>query len=540
MRAARAARGGGTTLHADESGQISALAVLAAAIFASLLMLVVNTGFSTGGKIEMQNAADATAISGATWIARGLNLVSLNNVTQTQLLALYLLVPSLQTATQHAQVVLDIELGVCAATGPFAGICLPALEFQKAALNFFEAGVEIVASSTDRGRVFWDLAVSIGEMSRGIVAGFPALAEGAGARIAAQNGAEFGFIVPAAASNFTFQLPARRGALRSDLCEPTRYGSPRRDRRGYTPLYSYPLGEGPLEHYADEIRPALIPFITTGITAFFSAFREANYRELCGGSGVQPTFERPVKTLAECRAAGGGAAQWLVSRLETTLLPERQAGIINIEPDDERLARAVVPSRYETSCSWSAPGTPVGPGVYRTATEYPELIGGEDGGYPVVHYRYVVLEYRFVRGSVTTNASRGAMGGTVPEGSGDPVPYLLGSRAGSDAEVRSELHYLAVVYRSRRQAAAPNYFVSPAGTHRLAYAQARVYNPTAFDLFTQDWRVTLEPASMIEDPAVMNVLGSPGAGPAAGLGAAGSIFSVLGGQASVVRLLNNH
>jgi len=119
----------------------------------------------------------------------------------------------------------------------------------------------------------------------------------------------------------------------------------------------------------------------------------------------------------------------------------------------------------------------------------------------------------------------------------------LGSRAGERADaIRGELRYLAVTYRSRAVSAAPRHFLSPLGTHKLTYAQAHVYNPTAFDTFTQDWRVTLEPASLIEEGIVGDSLrdGSsmsdlPGAG-VEGFDAAGGLFD----QLNVLSPFNNH
>jgi hypothetical protein len=93
----------------------------------------------------------------------------------------------------------------------------------------------------------------------------------------------------------------------------------------------------------------------------------------------------------------------------------------------------------------------------------------------------------------------------------DPYPFLLGGdRSAREETIRQELRYLSLAYRSREISVVPRYFVSPMGTTRLTYAQARVFNPTAFDTFTQDWRVALEPATMIEDGGVLMGLGDSG------------------------------
>src|SRR5690349_23943800 len=43
-----------------------------------------NTGRQIARKIEMQNAADAAAVSSAVWIARGMNVISMDNVGMTE------------------------------------------------------------------------------------------------------------------------------------------------------------------------------------------------------------------------------------------------------------------------------------------------------------------------------------------------------------------------------------------------------------------------------------------------------------------------
>src|SRR5262249_59620068 len=51
----------------------------------------------------------------------------------------------------------------------------------------------------------------------------------------------------------------------------------------------------------------------------------------------------------------------------------------------------------------------------------------------------------------------------------------------------------------------PSPLTATAGGHEqpvnLAYAQARVFNPTAWDLWTQDWHVKLVPAKHLAEPA---------------------------------------
>lgn len=71
-------------LHCDESGQIVPLFIFAALTLVFVVMLVLNTGRQIEQRIEAQNAADAAVITHASWIARSLNIISLNNTAITQ------------------------------------------------------------------------------------------------------------------------------------------------------------------------------------------------------------------------------------------------------------------------------------------------------------------------------------------------------------------------------------------------------------------------------------------------------------------------
>ncbi len=71
-------------LHADESGQIVPLFIFMALTLVFVVVLVLNTGRQAEQRIEVQNAADAAVMTHASWMARSLNIVSLNNTAITQ------------------------------------------------------------------------------------------------------------------------------------------------------------------------------------------------------------------------------------------------------------------------------------------------------------------------------------------------------------------------------------------------------------------------------------------------------------------------
>ena len=75
-------------LHRDQNGAISVLSVFAIFMFTILLVLIVNVGRQIDDKLRMQNAADATAYSGATVIARGMNAIAFSNHLECETFAL--------------------------------------------------------------------------------------------------------------------------------------------------------------------------------------------------------------------------------------------------------------------------------------------------------------------------------------------------------------------------------------------------------------------------------------------------------------------
>jgi hypothetical protein len=78
----RAVRGG-----AGRQGQVLILALFSMTLLAGVMFYVYNVGDQVNRRLEMQGAADAAAISGADWMARNMNVVAMNNVAMTKMIA---------------------------------------------------------------------------------------------------------------------------------------------------------------------------------------------------------------------------------------------------------------------------------------------------------------------------------------------------------------------------------------------------------------------------------------------------------------------
>jgi len=535
-------------VHADEGGQISALAVMAAAAFACLMVLVVNVGTATSEKIELQNAADATALSGAAWIARGMNVVSMNNVTQSQLLAIVLIIPALDKASDAAQVTLEIEAAIACAfsfTGIGAAFCF-AIELELDVMTgVIKPAITAIQGLGGRNGALWSAMQILSTISGAVQKTFTVMAEAEAIRMAMENGATAGFLIPA---KLSLVLPLHAGRLNPDLCDPTRYGShSEMGNREYTPFFHWPVNQGPFEVYSHNgwLQGFMFfPVPTSFFNAWFSVFREAEYFELCGAPGEQRTTTLPAKDLATCRA-GGGTALWVVTNYESILFPTPHPDFAVPPYREPDLAGPASQFRLEKDCSWTPPGAQIGTDKYRLRSRTVIPVGTDSDGNTIYNYSYDVIEYGFVRGMIRKTMDGGA-GGANEGSSDDPAPYLLGTDTEPTPDAaRQLLHYVSVAFRSRDVAVAPDHFLPALGSRRVTYAQARVYNPTAFDMFTQDWRVTLEPALMLEDGTMFGGLAQAGgAGAMASdamsdaLGKAKGFFS--GVFADLLAALNNH
>ena len=538
------------SLHADEEGQISLLGVMAAAAFACLLLLVINTGYKTNAKIELQNAADLTAISGANWVARGLNVISLNNVTETQLVAFALILPALDSAMGKAEKVLQLEMEA-ALLIPFVGeVLAAAIEIQLEGLVLAHEGVTLANQSLGgRGGVLWQAAVVLGDINAWVrgPAGFFLPMHAESIRVAAQNGASAGALIPA--EWYNLGLPAHAADMKVDFCDPLRSGSHSPTHRGYSslPEYGYEVNKGPLEHYADKLNDSL-PFklvINSFLESFFNADRDREYLNVCGGT-VAPR-PKPVDVRdSACFVRGLGDGVWGIAEYDTKPYDKRQS-VSSIERKDRSgPARTPLTPIEVHQCPWTPPPPfeKVDSHTWREAREFP-VYSRDANNNVITRWRYEVREYIF-SGAKLKNDDQpsGATYDRNPLPSDFPKPYLLGFRRGDTASAaRRQLRYLAVVYRKQTNVVAPHYFQSPIGDSRVAYGQARVYNPTAYDAFTQDWRVSLEPATLLEEGTLLGFSNAPSS--AAGGTVTSGLFGVLlrwvgNFSSSVVSLVNNH
>jgi hypothetical protein len=80
--------------HGDRSGQIMPLVFFLGIAFFAGVGLVLNTGKTVNRRIQSQDAVDAATVSGANALARGMNFIARNNVTNAKILASIVIIRS--------------------------------------------------------------------------------------------------------------------------------------------------------------------------------------------------------------------------------------------------------------------------------------------------------------------------------------------------------------------------------------------------------------------------------------------------------------
>jgi len=101
----------------QESGQVTFLFVFSSIALVFLLAFIINTARQTSRKVEMQGAADAGAVAGATWMARGMNLMVFDNKGMADLLAVMI---DVHAVYQTAMAMPAVCAAAAAAVGWFA------------------------------------------------------------------------------------------------------------------------------------------------------------------------------------------------------------------------------------------------------------------------------------------------------------------------------------------------------------------------------------------------------------------------------------
>lgn len=518
----------------DEGGQITFIALFGLVAFVGLLGMVVTTGDQAGLKVEQQNATDAAALSGAAWVARGLNVTSAFNVLESQLVAGAILLNALEETIRYSRYAVEaMNAGylACMATVFGAAICTPlyvATRIQLFVLYALDAVLPSLTkalSKCDNG-LFWVLARALEKLNAAVRVSFYGIAFVETLAVAKANGAELAVLLPGPLFHAhlgvqNLMLPTEKREF-AELCDPMERGSPTARERGYHVLLDYDTGEGPykLGKFRLKVGLAFITGLPVPVGPFIlEALARAQKATLCTGAAWKPQKVSRIREdpdLEACRAHGG-TAEWTVltirsrpfekplsdpwaffnnklppppakapeTEAEAKALAEKLRQQIQALRNDPDIAAVEESGPFWRMCSWRPPGA-----VRKSATVYQKL----ESGFVAKRYRYTLHVYivNRTRFSVTdTVGQQNPLGGKCTT----PKPYLLRKNWEAD----DALHYLVVARRPNRSIFfSDDWFRAPASLY--TYAQVEVYNGISTDTFTQDWRVRLDRAYLLDEP----------------------------------------
>jgi len=215
-------------LHRDERGQIVPLFILGVVSLVMLIVMLLNTGQEIVNRTEVQNAADAAAITQASWTARSLNVMAMNNVALTQSFALSA-VSAVLNATAAEVMLRSARLaarylreGTAACGTCWTGVgCVACAYYIAMGVHLGVAviypTVEIIDENWGVSSRFSDLAIAFSDMNDHIASSFPDFTDGIQRGIADENGVDPPLFYPPAqarGSNLSATpLPVEDGGL---------------------------------------------------------------------------------------------------------------------------------------------------------------------------------------------------------------------------------------------------------------------------------------------------------------------------------------
>lgn len=555
------------SFHGETGGQLSILMVLAAVLLLALVGLVTETGVVVSRKVQAQNAADAAALSGGAWIARGLNVTSAVNVMQTQLvggaIVLEALDDALSASLRYVKVLNKIYLGC--SPHPFCVVGSAVTAFQLTVLKPLEKIVDKASDflSECPDGLFWKFAELLEGANWIVHKTFPAIAVAEAWAVARANGSDLAVLVPGRLFHLghlsieALTLPTRLGSYPDALCTPMVEGSPTPRKRGYQVLHGYEpscgawsiidvlsggSGCGPYRLGVARCSKLLLPI--TGFPVplgqeFLVAYAKLHKSRVCGGQADVEVKFTERQSLEECKDEGG-RARWRYQEVRTVPLSENRGetasqwalfeslgvGGGGIDPSDfeglgpteaeaEMVARqeeaenrlrnhpkvdSVTSREQERPCAFEPDGyRRRGDTFWRTRQR--SAGSAEDGTRRYVYTLelWQLAELPEVETTLDEDDLRDRRGqeddGECPK----IVPYALD-------DSNDGLRFLVLAARPVDYPIFEPGFRGRAPERLWTYAQVEVYNglseeaATEYDIYTQDWRVHLVPADLLETP----------------------------------------
>lgn len=494
-------------LHNDDGGQILPIVMIGLFPMVLLLAMILNTGASIVDRTKTQNAADAAAITQASWGARSLNVMAMNNVGETQMMSVMLISAALQATILDGIIKAGLQLSASLAQASI--YCTGALILYKVcyALKvaaFTPVPAAMIAALLNIQRQYRPdyslltsraLIAAFEDMNRHIVKTFPKFTGTIAKDMATINDIDHLYFYPCdgkkSGSDCDFKsewrgsdLPVKQakndvlvtiGAL-SEMCRGADTGTPENtDRRfNFTNVHQYPEDKGPYNHYdrSEEEDPQKYVTETTKISTYLSIIQKWGV--------VVENYTKFYKN------------KW-----PPGLLPGKMQGIEKEQSTDENKF-----TRYLDF-------------IWMIVCDRPEYSLGSStvGGIGIPPIDLALFEgtgiAEFIKTIEDFSISLSGLSNIMSTVFKIPMPYTLRGQipllVSGEVYNSNELSLVAFArrndrYRAMQRSGLEYYrkFFSNPYTASFAYAQAELYNPVSYDLYTQSWRGRLTRSRLIE------------------------------------------
>ena len=181
--------------HHEDCAQVMMLFVFCSIALVILLGLVLNTVKQTSRRIEMQGAADAGSIAGGVWMARGMNLITMNNKGMSDILSVMITVhATAQTAQTMATKVVPGMIAAAAALSEVPGAAEYLIDLEDEEQFWVEFSGTMSEKDTELSDpeigTGWQAMNALDLINQKIKTAFPPAAEAQAIYYAKKNGAD--------------------------------------------------------------------------------------------------------------------------------------------------------------------------------------------------------------------------------------------------------------------------------------------------------------------------------------------------------------
>lgn len=177
--------------HRETDGNAMVFVVLVLFTLVCFLVFTIHIGQRFTNKVAMQNAADAAVISGATWIARGFNTISILNVTMSECLALIVMFMAFDSTVQYTEKVLSRNYAEAAKQGLAGKDWTECIEEREKILNeLYKKINEEMKKTWQQPETLSDIMSSLRKVSDAVSLTANKMAYLEASKMAALNGAD--------------------------------------------------------------------------------------------------------------------------------------------------------------------------------------------------------------------------------------------------------------------------------------------------------------------------------------------------------------